>query len=264
MKSENSPKRIYGPSYFSNWSDQFTGPLANKLLPLALKIPGISPNAVSFAGFAVFLAGIISLFASYPYHLLVSAVILPFAYILDCLDGQVARTIGKSSAFGSYLDKTIDYFKVFAITAALSYALYIQTGSVTYIWLGYIASFFFTFRYYIKYIAIFSEVSKDKLYLDRCREVSEKAYVTIENDRKEKSKTVTGKIQVLWNANKSIFEVEEAELIMFTAVGALFNRLDIVLWVLAISQILIVIVRLATRGYQVEHDTEALLQPMKK
>ena len=34
----------------------------------------------------------------------VAAVLLPAAYVLDCLDGQLARYTGKMSAIGDYLD----------------------------------------------------------------------------------------------------------------------------------------------------------------
>jgi phosphatidylglycerophosphate synthase len=264
MTPQQPVKRIYGPSYFSNWADLFMPSIANAILPATLKIPGITPNKVSLVGFIFFISGIISLFPIYTYHLYAAAIILPLAYVLDCLDGQVARSTGLSSALGSYLDKTIDYFKVFALTASLSYVLSHQNGDARFIWLGYIAAFSFTFRYYIKYITLLSEITKDPEYLAKSKERAEHLYIVIAQQRAELSKSFLGKLQLVWDMNKSIFEVEEAELIMFTAVGALFNRLDLVLWVLAISQPLIVLTRLIVRGYQVEYAPERLLNPLKK
>jgi phosphatidylglycerophosphate synthase len=200
----------------------------------------------------------------YPNHLLYAAIAFPISYVLDCLDGQVARSTGLSSAFGSFLDKTIDFFKVFAITASLAWATYSATGDVLYVFLGYIASFFFTYRFYIKYITVFSEVSKDKEYLTKSKEYTENLYTEIEAHRKQLATTFWGKIKLFLIQNRVILEVEEAELVMFTAVGALFNQLGAVLWILAVSQVLIVAQRLITRGYQVEHAPEKLLAPIKK
>jgi phosphatidylglycerophosphate synthase len=238
--------------------------IANLLLPVVLKVPGITPNKISIFGFIVFLLGCSSLFWIYPYHLYLAALLLLVSYILDCLDGQVARTMASGSSFGSFLDKSIDFLKVFIVTASLAWSVYLINHHIIYIWLAYIAAFFFSFRYYIKYITMFSEIVKDKDYLDRSKILSEDLYVQIEHQRTQLAKTFLGKIKVLWLMNKPIFEVEEAELIIFTAIGAMVNRLDIVLWILGVIQVLIVTWRLFIRGYQVEWAPEQLLSPIKK
>src|SRR3990167_10165722 len=100
--------RIVEPTYFSNWADQFFPNIANKLLPLATRIPGLTPNLVTLLSFLLYILGSLSLFVYFPNHLYWAAFLLPFSYVLDCLDGQLARTKGLSSALGDYLDKTLD------------------------------------------------------------------------------------------------------------------------------------------------------------
>ena len=147
----SAPKKPYivEPSYFSNWADLLFPKVANWLIPVALKIPGLTPNVVTLSSFLLYALGSIFLFADFPYHLLFSAILLPISYILDCLDGQLARVKGLSSPLGDYLDKTLDVFKIYILTLSLSLAMFIKTGEYWYFILGFTACFGFNFRYYV-------------------------------------------------------------------------------------------------------------------
>ena len=67
-------------------------------------------------------------------------------------------------------------------------------------------------------------------------------------------KNALSDIQVMHDINYEIptetreeFWVDEAEFVIFTSIGAIFNQIELVLWILAVSQILIAFWRLFER-----------------
>lgn len=264
QSSLTDPKNIVEPPFFSNWADLFFPKIANRLLPIAARIPGLSPNTITLTSFFLYVLGSILLFVTVPHHLLLSAALLPLSYILDCLDGQFARTQKMSSRIGDYLDKTLDVLKIFIITASLSYAVYLNTQNITSVYLGFISCFFFTFRYYVKLETVLGAVARDNEYLAKSRVVRYDLYESLTKKYNQLSQTIWGKLQLLWYWNRSLFFVDEAEFVVFTTLGALLNRLDITLLVLAVSQAVIAFWRLFERGFQIQTSSPKLLEPMRK
>jgi phosphatidylglycerophosphate synthase len=258
-------QNIVEPPYFSNWADTFMPKIANKvLLPIILPLRFISPNMVTLISFFLYALSSIFLFLQFPYHLLWTTILLPISYILDCLDGQLARTRKQFSPVGDYLDKTLDVLKIYILTLSLGYAVYLQTQSIISIILGFTACFFFNYRYYIKLETVLSSVGKDPEYLQKCAAYRKNQYETRGAKYAELKKTFMGKLQVTWYWHRIIFFVDEAEFVVFTAVAALFNQLELLLWVFAISQTALAFFRLFERGYQMTAARDQLLRPMRK
>lgn len=266
MKPETSPRsnRIVKTVYFGNWGDIWGYPLAQKLVPFTMPFGFITPNFISITGFLLFTLGSLLLFIEFPYHLLISAIFLPLGFLLDDLDGQVARAKKLGSELGNYLDKVLDVLKIFILNASLSYAVYLQTNNILSIYLGFIACFFFMYRYYIKLETVLRQAQLDNKYLEKSSEIMDKVEENIFESHKKLWSQPLGKLQVLWEVNRTIFFVDEAEFAVFTAVGALFNRLDIALWTLAISQVLLCVWRLIERGHQTVTKSERLYYFMRK
>lgn len=257
-------KKIVEPPYFSNWADLFFPPVANFILPFVSKFKFITPNLVTLFSFFLYVLGCLFIFIDVPNHLIYTAILLPIAYIGDCLDGQLARTQELSSDIGNYLDKVVDVLKIYVLTICLAYSAYLRTEDVTYIFLGFTACFFFNFRYYLKLETIFSQFSKDREYLVKSGERRRKLYRAKEGEFKKLSESFLGKIKLFWIKHRTIFWVDEAEFVVFTSIGALFNQIEVVLYVLAISQTLIALWRLFERGYQTHKAKDKLLDPMRK
>lgn len=257
-------RNIIEPSFFSNWADLFLPKIANKLIPLALLVPGLTPNHITIISFILYVLASFFTFISFPYHLYLTAILLPIAYILDCLDGQLARTKKLSSPIGDYLDKTLDVLKIYILTLSLSLSEYFKTADSFYFILGFTACFGFNFRYYIKLETMFSAISKDKDYLDKCRQLRYELYEKLDNQYKQLSKTILGKLKVFWLNNRILFFIDEAEFVLITSIAAIFNRLDIALWIFAIGHFGIALFRLFERGYQININSKNLLRPMRK
>lgn len=256
--------KVVEPPYFSNWGDMFLPKIANKLLPLAVRIPFLTPNMVTVTSFLLYSLASVLLFIQFPYHLFIVAALLPISYILDCLDGQLARLTKKSSQIGDYLDKVLDVLKIYIVTLSLSYAVYLQTNTIFPFVLGFTACFFFNFRYYIKLETIFNRIGKDNEYLRNSRILRLGLYEEKAKLYKKLNKSLTGKLKVVWYWNRTIFFVDEAEFVLLVALGALFNQLGFVLWILAISQLTIAAFRFFERGRQINTSSNRLLWPMRK
>lgn len=254
---------IVKPLYTSNWGDLIGYPLAKLLLPAVAKT-GISPNGVTLVSFALFTIGSLSLFISYPYHLIWAAGLIFFGYVGDDIDGQLARYTGKSSVIGGYLDMVLDVLKIFIITTSLGYAVYLQTGEPLYLLLGSAACFFFNFRYYVKLETMFTEINRDHEYLAKSAVRRTEFLASIDQKIESWKGTYLGWIKIFWTRNKLIFAVDEAEFAIFVAIGALTNQLAVALVVITVAQVCIGFLRFYQRGSALVYNRDSLLNPMRK
>lgn len=87
-------------------------PLADLVVPLALRL-GLAANQVSGLSFAIALAGMAGLLVlpNTPANASACTLLLLLAYVLDSADGKLARATGTSSAYGQWLDMTLDVVK---------------------------------------------------------------------------------------------------------------------------------------------------------
>jgi CDP-diacylglycerol--glycerol-3-phosphate 3-phosphatidyltransferase len=94
------------------WTD-FWAPLGDLLLRM-----GVSPNAVTLVGTLGVCAGALVCF---PQGWLLVGVLVITAFVFsDMLDGYMARTSGRLSPFGAFLDSTLDRFGDAAIFGGLA------------------------------------------------------------------------------------------------------------------------------------------------
>jgi phosphatidylglycerophosphate synthase len=81
---------------------------------------GIRPNWVTLLSIALGGAAAVGFGFGTRAGLVVGAVLLQVSFMLDCVDGQVARLTGTFSAFGAWLDITFDRAKEYAVYAGLA------------------------------------------------------------------------------------------------------------------------------------------------
>jgi phosphatidylglycerophosphate synthase len=106
------------------WNRFVARPLAAVLLvPLART--RVTPNQVTLATLLVFVAGAVMLAVRPGRGALIGAVaILELSYVLDCVDGQLARWKGTSSPVGAHLDFLMDEIKAFVLVSAVAIRLW--------------------------------------------------------------------------------------------------------------------------------------------
>ena len=95
-------------------SAKFGHVLDKRLAPIA-KLISISPNVLSFAGFAVTLAAAMLI----PFNATAGGVVILIGGSFDLFDGVVARTNGKDTKFGALLDSTLDRYADAALFLAI-------------------------------------------------------------------------------------------------------------------------------------------------
>jgi len=86
------------------------------LLPLARRLRGVSPNALSALAFLVAVGAGLAFYLAISALLLLAILLIFLNAILDALDGRVAKLTGRASARGDFLDHVLDrYADVFII-----------------------------------------------------------------------------------------------------------------------------------------------------
>jgi len=111
------------------WNRYVARPLAAVLL-VPLERTAVTPNQVTLATLVVFAlaAGLMALRPGWP-ALIGSVAVLELAYVLDCVDGQLARLRGTSTPIGAHLDFLMDELKAFLLVAAVGVRLWRADGS---------------------------------------------------------------------------------------------------------------------------------------
>lgn len=94
-------------------------PITEKALqPLARLLRNVNPNAISLLG----LVFPIIFFVLVMHELYIAALVVFIFNAVDLLDGLVARAQNKVTAFGGFLDSTIDRFADFVVIAVFGFA----------------------------------------------------------------------------------------------------------------------------------------------
>ncbi|WP_413759407.1 CDP-alcohol phosphatidyltransferase family protein [Streptomyces sp. MMBL 11-3] len=129
------------------WTVLLVDPVATPLVRLTAKYTRITPNQITWGAF---LLGLVSagFFAFGDWRWLIAgAFVYHLSFVLDCMDGKVARLTGQGSVFGAWLDFVFDRIRVAVCGVALMAGQYHRTGETIYIWLAAAVVFLDTLRY---------------------------------------------------------------------------------------------------------------------
>ncbi|MFJ4438261.1 CDP-alcohol phosphatidyltransferase family protein [Streptomyces sp. NPDC088923] len=129
------------------WTVLLVDPLATPLVRLTARYTRITPNQITWAALILGL-GSAALFALGDWQWIVlGAVVYHFSFVLDCMDGKVARLTGRGSVFGAWLDYIFDRIRVAACAVALMWGQYHRSDNTLYIWLAVLVVFCDALRY---------------------------------------------------------------------------------------------------------------------
>jgi 1L-myo-inositol 1-phosphate cytidylyltransferase / CDP-L-myo-inositol myo-inositolphosphotransferase len=109
----------------SRWINR---PLSRRLsLPLARS--GVSPTAVTLAGFVLTLlaAAVVALGALWPLALVLGGLLVQLSLVVDGCDGELARATHRTSRSGAFLDSLLDRLGDIALLLALAVAAGLDT-----------------------------------------------------------------------------------------------------------------------------------------
>ncbi|MFW6041050.1 MAG: CDP-alcohol phosphatidyltransferase family protein [Thermoplasmatota archaeon] len=86
------------------------------ILPMAKKMKGISPNALSFISFFSAVTAGLLFYLSDPFFVLTAVLFVFLSSFFDAMDGRVAKLTNQTSDKGDFLDHTLDrYADVFIL-----------------------------------------------------------------------------------------------------------------------------------------------------
>lgn len=129
------------------WTVLLVDPLASRLVRLVAPYRWITPNVLTLIA-SIFGFGAAACFATGErWALVAGGVLFHLSFVVDCMDGKIARLNGTGTMFGQWLDFVLDRVRVFFIALALFGGQYVQTGNVAYLWLMSVAVFLDLFRY---------------------------------------------------------------------------------------------------------------------
>lgn len=93
-------------------------PLAVRILPHLLRFRGITPDLLTGVALALGVGAALSAFLG---HARLGALLFELRFLVDCLDGKVARARGTGSPFGAFFDRAADLIGVGLSYCALGY-----------------------------------------------------------------------------------------------------------------------------------------------
>lgn len=236
------------------WSSFVTSPIAIIVNYAAVEHPWITPNRVTAMSFLVAIAASVFVIAGGFSNFIIAAVLIHLSHVLDCMDGQLARYRQVSSPLGSYYDRITDQMQVTMWFGAVGYAAYHQTGTVTPVLLALIGIAFYGLRGYIKYVAIEIEMARDPGYANR---------------RADETKTeIAAGIGFDFRANLTwlvreqpkILQFNEGVFIFMLSAALLFDGLEPMLWVFAVSQVFWGLLRAVQGGWRIHKTTQTPIQ----
>ena len=103
------------------WASFGVLPLANRLVVLVSNYTELTPNQITAVSSVFRLLSALCFIGGSQWGLVIGALCYYLAYVIDCIDGPVARLKGKTSAFGRYFDHLSDLVGDILILAALAH-----------------------------------------------------------------------------------------------------------------------------------------------
>lgn len=138
--------RTYKPRD-SWWTVWLVDPLASRLVRLVAPWRWVTPDLLTVAALLVGLGSAAVFARGDRLDLVIGAVLFHLSFVLDCMDGKIARLNGTGSSFGAWLDYVFDRLRVLACGIALMGGQYARTDDFAYVWLAGVVLFLDMFRY---------------------------------------------------------------------------------------------------------------------
>jgi phosphatidylglycerophosphate synthase len=172
----------------------------------------------------------------YPERWIVCVVLLQAGLVLDHLDGTMARYRRVFTKLGSYYDKVSDMFTWAVIMLVVGWQHYRSSGGAMYIVLAAASVIALNLRGYMKWLY---QAETERLRWLEARPDPAAAVARHTEPIVVKPPPVRStRDWAVWFAKKLavVFIFEEADLWFWLSLGLLIDRLDLVLWVMMISQ----------------------------
>ncbi|WP_306184355.1 CDP-alcohol phosphatidyltransferase family protein [Streptomyces sp. MK5] len=115
------------------WTVFLVDPVATRILIVLARFRFITPNRVTWAALFIGLGSAGFFLKGDPRSLLIGALLYHLSFILDCIDGKLARLKGNGTVFGGWLDYVFDRIRVLFCALALMGGQFLRTDDERYL-----------------------------------------------------------------------------------------------------------------------------------
>ncbi|TDQ46622.1 CDP-alcohol phosphatidyltransferase family protein [Actinorugispora endophytica] len=129
------------------WTVWAVDPIALRLVRLIANRTSITPNQLTVTVLLLGLCAAACFALGEGPFLVAGAVLYYVCFLVDCMDGKLARLTDRESLFGSWMDYIFDRFRVLVCAIALMGGQYVLTGRDVFVWLALAVVFCDMLRY---------------------------------------------------------------------------------------------------------------------
>lgn len=129
------------------WTVLLVDPIAGRLVQVAARYSWLTPNLLTATGFLLGLAAAGAFLAGSPAWLIAGGLGYYAGFVVDCMDGKIARLRGNGSIFGGWLDFFLDRVRVILCVVALFAGQWRHTGDDLFLFLATAVVFLALFGY---------------------------------------------------------------------------------------------------------------------
>jgi len=129
------------------WTVFLVDPYTQYLVRFTANRTRITPNQLSFAALVLGLVSAGLFWSAQTWALVVGALVFHLAFVLDCMDGKIARLKGTGSVLGGWLDYIFDRIRVFVCALALFGGQYRESDRPYWLVLAAVVIFLDMLRY---------------------------------------------------------------------------------------------------------------------
>jgi len=235
-----------------NWqSSEFYARLVMRPLTIAvLWFAGdwrwLTPNRVTTMANAAKLYGATLLVLDHRTHGVAAAIWLQIGLLLDHLDGTLARYRGTTTTLGAFYDKVSDAVTWLAITGAVGWAAYGDNGDARLPLAAVASAYSLLVLGYMKWIVAAEQKKLD--WLEARLQPPQRRLVAVHDGPPSR----TPRQWVGWFVSSLLRVVmfEEVDLFFWIGLGIVIDRLDLLCWLLVVSQAIQLIIMVTKRALQ--------------
>ncbi|RVU28482.1 CDP-alcohol phosphatidyltransferase family protein [Streptomyces antnestii] len=129
------------------WTVFLVDPVATRMLIVLARFRFITPNRVTWAALFIGLASAGFFLKGDTRSLIIGAALYHLSFILDCIDGKLARLKGNGTVFGGWLDYVFDRIRVLFCALALMGGQFLRTDDERYLLAALVVVFLDMLRY---------------------------------------------------------------------------------------------------------------------
>lgn len=129
------------------WTVVLVDPVATRMLIVMARFNFITPNRVTWAALFVGLGSAGFFLKGDMQSLIIGAALYHLSFILDCIDGKLARLKGNGTVFGGWLDYVFDRIRVLFCALALMGGQYLRNGDERFLLAALMVVFLDMLRY---------------------------------------------------------------------------------------------------------------------